>query len=195
MLSPVSNSVARRKRAGCQLRLLDAVFDLAPYGTSIRSPRSWLRLCSDTVLIERFRLGDEQAFGTLYRRHQSRVLAICLGVLGSPEDAKDAMQEVWAVVATGLNSRPPEHFGAWVARVARNSAIDIARRRRDQPHPSPDELRAGVDQPTEAGAQIRELVAALALIPERQRSALVLRELGGYSYPEIARTMGSRTER
>ena len=153
----------------------------------------WRVLRSDAALVERFRAGDEQAFAALYRRHQSRIYAVCLGVLGSPEDAKDAMQEVWAAATTGLRASAPDNVPAWLARVARNSSIDIVRGRRETPHPTPHDLRPGPTRSAEpsagARADLNELVGALGQLPERQRSALLMRELGGYSYVEIGRTL------
>jgi RNA polymerase sigma factor (sigma-70 family) len=153
----------------------------------------WRVLRSDAALVERFRAGDEQAFAALYRRHQSRIYAVCLGVLGSPEDAKDAMQEVWAAATTGLPASAPDNVSAWLARVARNSSIDIVRGRRETPHPAPHDLQPESSRSPEpsagARADLGDLVRALSLLPERQRSALLMRELGGYSYAEIGRTL------
>jgi RNA polymerase sigma factor (sigma-70 family) len=153
----------------------------------------WRMLRTDAVLVDRFRAGDDHAFAALYRRHQSRIYAVCLGVLGSPEDAKDAMQEVWAAATTGLRASAPDNVSAWLARVARNASIDIVRARRETPHPAPHDLRPDAARRTAAPGgdhtELGELVGALTTLPERQRSALVMRELGGYSYAEIARTL------
>src|SRR3954449_1844775 len=88
------------------------------------------RLRSDRRLAERYREGDEAAFARLYERHRARVFAICLGVLGSREDAQDALQEVFASVAAELRRQPPRELRPWIGRVARHAAVHAARPRR-----------------------------------------------------------------
>ena len=163
---------------------------LAP---TIRAPRVLERLRSDAALVERFRLGDDAAFATLYRRHRKRVYLVCLGVLGSQEDAKDAEQDVWTAAASSLRTATPEVLPAWIARIARNVSVDIVRRRRETVHDLPD--RAGGADAHAVVAQRDEHVphgVAQRELPERQRTALILRELGGCSYPEIALAIGAR---
>ena len=165
---------------------------LAP---TLRAPRVLERLRSDDALVERFRLGDEAAFATLYRRHRKRVYLVCLGVLGSQEDAKDAEQDVWAAAASSLRTATPDVLGAWLARIARNVSVDIVRRRRETVHDLPD--RAGgadAHAVVEQRDAVRDVLVALRELPERQRVALVLRELGGCSYPEIALAVGIEEE-
>ena len=145
------------------------------------------RLRSDRSLAERFRAGDETAFAALYERYRARVNAICIGVLGSREDALDASQEVFAAVATKLREEPPRELKPWLATVARNAAVDIARRRRPTVEADDD-----VPSPRSSGSELelQELVSALRELPEQQRTALVMRELGGWSYDEIAASLG-----
>ena len=122
---------------------------------TLPAPRRLLRLRSDATLGERFAAGDETAFDVLYERHRATVLAVCMGVLGSRHDAEDALQDCFAALAATLQVRPPRELRPWLIRVARNAAIDIARRRRageyagdaalDRaalPDPAPAELQA-----------------------------------------------------
>ena len=155
------------------------------------------RLRSDRKLAERYHEGDEAAFARIYERHRARVFAICLGVLGSREDAQDALQEVFASVAAELRKQPPRELRPWIARVARNAAIDAARTRR--PAATGDEeaadLRAldGTLQAVERRDDLRDLLTGLRDLPEQQRTALVMRELGGDSYADIgARSASTR---
>jgi len=152
------------------------------------------RLRSDRRLVDRYRDGDEGAFGALYERYHARVEAICLGVLGSRHDAQDAAQETFASAAQQLRSeRPPLELKAWLGRVARNAAIDVARRRRATSQ-LPDDAPAPNAEPVgrlQRRADLDALVSALQTLPERQRSALVLRELGGLSYAEIGAALKS----
>ncbi len=146
------------------------------------------RLRSDHRLAERFAAGDDGAFAVLYERHRRRLLAICIGVLGSYDDAQDALQNALAGATTALRDRTPEHVGAWLARVARNAAIDLARARRITARLEGDEpaLSGGPDATAQERADIEDLVSSLRRLPEHQRTALVMRELAGSSYAEIA---------
>ena len=152
------------------------------------------RLRSDRKLVERYRDGDEAAFARLYERHRARVFAICLGVLGSREDAQDALQEVFASVAAELRREPPRELRPWIARVARNAAIDAARTRRPASNGDEDAMdeRAsdGTVQTVERRDDIRDLLRGLRDLPEQQRTALVMRELGGDSYADIGAALG-----
>src|ERR1700731_2650461 len=93
-------------------------------------PRRLLRLRSDAALAERFAAGDEAAFTVLYERYRPSVIAVCVGVLGSSHDAEDAAQDAFAALAVALRGTPPRELRAWLTRVARNAAIDVARRRK-----------------------------------------------------------------
>lgn len=148
-------------------------------------PRGLLRLRSEAALGERFAAGDESAFAVLYERHHALVLAISIAVLGSRQDAEDAAQETFAALAVTLRKHPPRELRPWLVRVSRNAAIDLARRRRV--HPPLGE--ASVDPRSLGGGIQHELDSVLAGIrelPESQRTALLLRELAGHSYGEIA---------
>src|SRR5436190_218937 len=164
----------------------------ATLATQPWTSRALNRLRPDRALVDRFRGGDESAFEVLHDRHEARVLAICIGVLGSTEDAKDASQEVFARVASALLESPPAELRPWLARVTRNAAIDVARARRprteelheDQPSPTP-----GPAGTAESRDQLDELMSGLRELPEPQRTALVMRELGGFNYAEIGRAL------
>ena len=148
-------------------------------------PRRLLRLRSDLALAERFAGGEEYAFALLYERHRKSVLAVCMGVLGSRHDAEDAAQEAFAALALSLRKGPPENLPAWLMRVARNAAIDVARRRRSDTRAEqgvPDRA-VGSDG---AKAEIESVMAGIRELPEAQRTALLMRELAGHSYREIA---------
>ena len=148
-------------------------------------PRRLLRLRSDTALAERFAGGDESAFAVLYERHRASVLAVCIGVLGSRHDAEDAAQETFASLAVALRGTPPRELRPWLARVARNAAIDHARRRRVNPSAEP-ELHERHAVATATDAELETVIAGLRELPESQRTALLMRELAGHSYQEIA---------
>jgi RNA polymerase sigma factor (sigma-70 family) len=148
------------------------------------APRPLLRLRSDAVLAERFAAGDEAAFATLYERHRASVLAVCMGVLGSRHDAEDAAQEAFAALAVCLTGSPPRELRAWLARVARNAAIDVARRRRSTVS-TDDTMSEPATHANGMKAELESVLAGIRELPEAQRTALLMRELGGHSYLEI----------
>jgi RNA polymerase sigma factor (sigma-70 family) len=154
----------------------------------LAAPRRLLRLRSDAVLAGRYAAGDEGAFAVLYERYRGSVLAACMGVLGSRHDAEDAAQEVFAALAQALGRTPPQNVAAWLTRVARNAAIDVARRRRSSAEPRAElpDRPAGGDG---IKAELESVMAGLKELPESQRTALLLRELGGHSYREIAQAL------
>jgi RNA polymerase sigma factor (sigma-70 family) len=164
-------------------RSVDAVTPIPP--RPLAAPRRLLRLRSDSALSERFAAGDEAAFATLYERHRASVLSVCIGVLGSQHDAEDAAQEAFAALAVCLRGTPPRELRAWLARVARNAAIDVARRRKST-------VQTDETIPEQGGtgnrmkAELESVLAGIRELPESQRTALLMRELGGHSYVEIA---------
>ncbi len=152
---------------------------------ALPAPRRLLRLRSDATLGERFASGDETAFDVLYERHRATVLAVCMGVLGSRHDAEDAVQDCFAALATTLRVRPPRELRPWLIRVARNAAIDIARRRRTSEYAGDEALeRAAPPDPTPA--ELQAVLDGIRELPESQRTALLMRELAGHTYREIA---------
>lgn len=156
----------------------------------LAAPRRLLRLRSDAALAERFAEGDEAAFTVLFERHRASVVAVCIGVLSSRHDAEDAAQETFAALAVALRSSPPRELRAWLTRVARNSAIDLARRRRTRETVT-DELSDvggpdGVISSHVVKDELESVIAGIRELPESQRTALLMRELAGHTYHEIA---------
>ncbi len=150
------------------------------------------RLRGDRKLVERFQAGDEGAFATLYDRHRTRLTAIAIGVLGSVHDAQDAVQDAFISAAASLRTSTPDDVRAWLSRVARNAAIDVARGRRPTVEVTPgDAIAAGPSRDAELRVELVDLVDALKDLPERQRTALVMRELSGASYADIGATLGA----
>ncbi len=156
----------------------------------LAAPRRLLRLRSDAALAERFAEGDETAFAVLFERHRASVVAVCIGVLSSRHDAEDAAQETFAALAVALRSSPPRELRAWLTRVARNAAIDLARRRRTRETVN-NELSDiggpdGVISSHVVKDELESVIAGIRELPESQRTALLMRELAGHTYREIA---------
>ena len=162
---------------------LDAVAPLPQ--VLLATPRRVLRMRSDAALAERFRAGYEDAFGVLYERHRAGVLAVCIGVLGSRHDAEDAAQDSFTALAVALRTNPPRDLRAWLARVARNASIDVIRRRRATA-PADETLEGQAPARSEVKVELESVFEGLRELPESQRTALLMRELAGHSYQEIA---------
>jgi RNA polymerase sigma-70 factor, ECF subfamily len=145
----------------------------------------------DEELLARYLAGSERAFTTLMRRHEDRIFALALRMLGDRADAFDATQDAFVSAFRQARSfRGDSSFGTWLYRVAINSCKDLIRKRKRWGEPTED---AGVDEPStedvEGETTTRlELAAALARLPEEFRDPVVMHDLGGVPYEEIART-------
>jgi RNA polymerase sigma factor (sigma-70 family) len=160
---------------------------VAPGRPPLAVPRRILRLRSDAALAERFSAGDEAAFDVLYERHRPVVLAVAMGVLGTTQDAEDATQETFSALAVALHTRPPAELRPWLIRVARNASIDTTRRRRHRLLTLDGELPdIPARSPSVGQAELAVVLDGIRELPEGQRMALLMRELGGHSYSEIA---------
>ena len=148
------------------------------------------------VLLERAIAGDISAFEQIIVRHERRVLTLAWRLLGRLEDAQDASQEVFLRAFRYLHrfdSRRP--FEPWLIRVTVNVCRDLGRKRQQQRN-APIELEpieAGGDPHSELNAeeQRRMLQAALRDLPEKEKAALILRDIDGFSTAEAARILGS----
>jgi RNA polymerase sigma factor (sigma-70 family) len=103
----------------------------------------------------------------------------------------DAAQESFVALAVSLRSSPPRDVRAWLIRVARNAAIDVARRRKARSTADGDALDEGsplvdgIAAPQHVMDELESVVAGIRELPESQRTALLMRELAGHSYREI----------
>ena len=138
-----------------------------------------------------FRSGNEDAFRAIHDRYRPRMLAYTRQMLsGSPQDPEDAVQEVFVRAYAGLRASQRElALRAWLYRIAHNRCIDELRR----PHPPVLEAVEGLtpafNDPVakvEQRESLRRLIADVQRLPEQQRSALLMRELGGMPYIDVA---------
>ncbi len=132
----------------------------------------------------------------LVRLHSDLVYRVALRVTGTADDAADAAQEALVKLWRHGTDVPPDKQRAWAARVARNAALDLLRSRkiRPQPHagdlaPDPESPDALPDALAEAADLRTGLDAALADLGEPFRSLVVLRDVEGLSYDEIAEAL------
>jgi RNA polymerase sigma factor (sigma-70 family) len=150
---------------------------------------------SDAALAERFAAGNEAAFDVLYERHRPVVLAVSMGVLGTTQDAEDATQETFSALAVALQTKPPAELRPWLIRVARNASIDTTRRRRHRLLTLDGELPDVPARSSSAGqAELAVVLDGIRELPEAQRMALLMRELGGHSYSGIAEFLETEEE-
>ena len=139
----------------------------------------------------RLRAGDDTAFETIYDRHHRGILGFCRHMLGSREEAEDAVQHVFLAVHRNLRESDRDvALKPWLYAVARNRCLNMlaARRERtaldDVPEPSTDGL--AVAGAVERREDLKALLGDLAGLPDDQRAALLLAELGDLSHDEIA---------
>ena len=156
--------------------------------------RPW-RLAPDRALASLVAAGDSAAFDEVYRRHHRSIGQFCRSLLLNEQDAQDALQNT---MAAALRSLPGDtraiELRPWLFRVARNECISILRARRPADDLDDETSVSQVvsdEQRVEVAERLRELVADLQSLPERQRSALVMRELSGLEYGEIALALGT----
>ncbi len=144
----------------------------------------------DESLAHRAAAGNADAFTALYERYYGPLLGYCRSILLNAEDAHDAAQGALEQALRALPRREPGRpLKPWLYRIAHNEAINIIRRR--QPIAAgveTDDLLTvpGPEFDAEQRSRLTQLVDDLRMLPERQRGALVMRELSGLSYDEIA---------
>lgn len=150
-----------------------------------------LRLRSDEQLVALFRAGHEGAFDVIHDRYRQRLFSYARQMLaGSRADAEDAMQDVFlrAYRALRVDERPVS-LRAWLYRVAHNRCIDHLRRPTPVAADVYDLSRTPLHDPIEVAERredLARLVADVRRLPDQQRSALLMRELDGLSYAELA---------
>jgi RNA polymerase sigma-70 factor (ECF subfamily) len=156
----------------------------------------------DFEWIRDFQSGREQGFNRLVLKHKDRVYGLCLRMLaGSALDAEDVAQESFVKAYHGLGGfRMEAKFSSWMYRIAvnacKNRMMSRAFRdsRRDRDLEAADMEGAGTApspaQELETKGKRERIEAAIARLPEEQRTLIVLRDVEGRSYEEIAETTG-----
>ena len=149
----------------------------------------------DTTLVAAAQRGDKAALELLLVRHHDRLHAICRRLTGNDADAADASQEALIAIVRGLpRFGGRSQFSTWSYRIAVNACLDELRRRRRRPEPGlPDELPSQPELQGAAPVAVDESVAvradidaALGCLPVEFRAPVVLRDLCGLDYAEIA---------
>ena len=159
--------------------------------------------CTDEELVDRSRGGEVDSFNQLILRWERPIYALAYRVIGREEDARDICQETFLRAYRALPGFKGEaKFSSWVYRIALNLCRDWIRRQRRNPvQQMPDDIdvleAAAATEPSESVEDLvgrRELTAvveaAMALLPEEQRTAIVLKEYHGMTFQEIADLQG-----
>ena len=148
-------------------------------------------------LLERAKTGDLDAFNDLMRLHEKQVLGTAWRLLGNLEDAQDAAQETFLRLYKNLNRLPDiQEIKSWLHRVTVNLCNDMHRQRRRrgwEPMSGPEPASSQMDPELAWTHQERGHLVELALktLPEKERAAVVLRDMQGLSTREVAAILGS----
>ena len=166
-----------------------------PPDTPSQPPQGAARIAGEADLVARTLAGERAAFGMLVERYAPQARRVARAVLSDADEADDAAQDGFLSALVKLaqyDARRP--FGPWLMRIVANAATDRRRRRQVRrvepldpglvgggPRPDTEALRS------ELGEHLR---AALAELPPRRRTAVVLFDVEGYSHAEIAEMLG-----
>jgi RNA polymerase sigma factor (sigma-70 family) len=150
-------------------------------------------MSSDERLALRAAEGDERAFVEIYQRYHQGIYRFCLATVGNPQDAQDALQNTMVKVLRALPGEKRKiQLKPWLYRIARNESVEVLRRRRDDVQLQNEQAGiAGLAETAETRERLRALLADLEQLPERQRAALLMRELSGLDFAEIGAAFGS----
>lgn len=173
-------------------------------------------LSDDEAILDNFRkTRDPALFKSLIRRYQNRIFNAAYRILGNAEEAEDVVQDTCIKVHQNIeNFNKNSSFAAWIFRISHNSCMDIVRTKQRKknlqtvpfdpqadldgadahsnvvsqaadPGPGPSDLLDTREQ----GAVVAE---KLALLPESQRAVLILHDVEGFSYEEVASIVGEK---
>src|SRR4051812_6323551 len=158
-------------------------------------PRRFVRSDPDERLVALVRAGQPAAFEELYDRYTPGLLSYCRHLLGTLDEAEDAVQHTFLAAHRALLRDEREiHLKAWLYAIARNRCLSMLRARRERVG-FDEELEAvpstaGLAVEVEQREDLRDLLADLQRLPEDQRSALVLSEIGAHTHDDIAEVLG-----
>ena len=152
------------------------------------------RVLSDDRLARRAARGDERAFAAIFDRYHQSLYRYCATIVGDPQDAQDALQNTMVKVLRALPGEERKlELRPWLYRIAHNESVELLRRRRET-RPLEAELASpgvGLAEEVTARDRLRRLISDLDQLPERQRGALVMRELAGLDFAEIGAALGT----
>jgi RNA polymerase sigma-70 factor, ECF subfamily len=204
--------MGRRRVASCALMALHrgaaVISTHRRYSMSTAGAQTHQQMTSREADAEMLRAvldGDNTAYRGLVEKYQNRVYGMVYGMLRNREDARDVAQEAFVKAYRNLGTfRLESSFYTWLYRIAMNLAIDHTRKRKRRPQTTFDEAIAArnqdggiseahhVDSPSrvlERKQLYGRIMDALELLPADQKQVIILRELEGLAYKEIAEVM------
>ncbi len=167
-------------------------------------PDKWQKGADDpeeATLVQRAREGDREAFGALVRRYQRLIFRVVGGFLRNPADVEDVAQEAFVKAFAAMSTfRPEAPFAPWMIRIATRASYDRLRQRRRASETAWEDLAPGEQHAAQdlmRGAQPEDQTSArdlaeraLASLAPKDRQALILTHLQGYTTAEVAQAMG-----
>lgn len=159
-------------------------------------------LNEDERLVEKALDGDAGAFETLMEKYERKMYAVALRMCANREDAQDCLQDAMLRIYKALPSfKGQSSFFTWVYRITMNTCLDDLRRKKVRQATSVDQLIELGWSPTDEedtperhhdrSELRRNLSKAISLLPEEMRAAVILRDIQGFSYDEIAETLNT----
>lgn len=153
-----------------------------------------MKQITEERLIQQAQQGDRQAFGELILRHQGQVYHYARRLLGHAADAQDITQDVFVKAYLALPQwHPKATVIAWLLRITRNTCFDLLRSQQRRPSQPLDDIDPSLLSTDTSIAtqhikaqQLQQLELAVLSLPFEQREVLILRDLEGFSYQEIA---------
>ena len=163
---------------------------------TLRSKRL-LALAGDDRLVEQIRRGNELAFEIAFERHGAPILGFCRHMLGSREEAEDAVQHTFAAAYNDLQRGGERQIALkpWLYTIARNRCLSLLRARREATAELEEIPTDGLHEQVERRAELRELLGDLRELPDEQRAALLLAEAADLSHAEVAGVLGCEVAR
>jgi len=155
-------------------------------------------LAEETALIDCIVSGQSSQFEILVGNYQQRIYATLLGMLGSPQDAEDVTQETFITAFRKLDQfGRRSSFYTWLYRIAFNAAIDLQRRKKRAKNQFVGSNNVDITQAADLHAEsaasvviaketVTQVQLALSRLDEERRNIIVLRDLQGVDYAEIA---------
>jgi len=198
--SPLVDETAPRSDASLPSDQEEAAPTAAPLTNAQRARE--IQQARDGALIERALDGELEAFNEIVAIYQDYLFALVVRVVGDRDSAADAVQEAFFSCYRNLNRFRGDSFRSWLTRIALNAATDVLRQRKRRPSEPYPEWEDDAWQPPADAADnperqamrrnaSRVLAVALQQITDDQRQAIVLYDVEGYDYQEIADMTGA----
>ena len=156
-----------------------------------------LALAGDERLVQQIRRGSELAFEVAFERHGGGILSFCRHMLGSREEAEDAVQHTFAAAYRDLQRGGERQImlKPWLYTIARNRCLSVLRSRREEAAELQELPTEGLHEQVARRGELRELLADLRELPEEQRAALLLAEAADLSHAQVAGVLGCEVAR